>query len=217
MRKEELEFRKKDKRIRVLFYVLGIIIVALGVRMTVAADRGTGSWDAVSVGLYRTFNPLVGGTLGFWVNAMSLGLIVVSGVLVKKMPRVTTLITSFFVGVSIDFWGILFQRIPLERHLGGYGCMLLGIIIVAVGAGFNLSSGYPATPTDYLMVCIRERFKFSITLSKMISEGTGIILALILGGSIGVGTVIAMLMAGAIIQGVVHMNQKLIYKGNAVV
>lgn len=47
--------KSRNTLLRVSFYVIGLLLFSLGITLTIYADIGVSSWDAVSIGLYDRF------------------------------------------------------------------------------------------------------------------------------------------------------------------
>lgn len=189
---------------RLIFYFVGSIIIALGVSLTIISNFGTGAWDAVSAGMYNK----LGLTVGTWVNIVAVFLVILSGIIMMKKPRIATLITSLIIGTFIDIWLTIFNNVNLNTTLFRFVTSAVGIVVISFGVAMYLVSNLPPSPIDYFMVCIKERFNISYSIAKIIAEGIGIGIALIVGGPIGLGTIIIFLFMGSIIDFfLIHTNK----------
>ena len=63
--------------------------------------------------------------------------------------------------------------------------MLIGIVIVAIGAYIYLQAKFPPSPIDNLMIAMQQRFGISLRMSKTIGEISALVIAYLLGGPIG--------------------------------
>lgn len=98
---------KKQKgrcsKVKYVFYVLGILILTLGISLTIHSDLGTSPFDALLVGL--SIN--VGLTVGSWEIIIALILIGCNSFLKRERVEVLGLLTALITGIAIDIWLIL--------------------------------------------------------------------------------------------------------------
>lgn len=184
-------------RKRILFYVIGLIILAFGISLTIKADIGAGAWDALNVGLSQT----IGLTVGIWVFLVGFIVLFVNGILLKKMPDFLSLVTIFIIGMFIDFWllVVLVNWVP-EGFGWKFLVLLCGLIIASAGIAIYLQAAFPLSPLDHLMIAISTRFNVRVGVAKTIGELTGLVLAFVFHGPIGVGTILVTLLIGPFIQ-----------------
>ena len=71
------DMKRKNTCIRLCFYISGLILFSFGISVTIYANIGVSSWDAVSVGL----NKLYGCSIGTWMNLISICQIIAGGIL----------------------------------------------------------------------------------------------------------------------------------------
>ena len=89
-----------------LFYIIGLIFLSFGISLMILSNLGAGPWDAMYVGLSEN----VGLTVGSWVFIVGSLLIIINGVLLRKIPDFLAVITIILIGSFMDFW--LFCGIP---------------------------------------------------------------------------------------------------------
>lgn len=83
-----------------LFYVIGILILTLGIAFTIQSDLGASPFDALLVGLAVH----AGLTVGSWEVIIALLLIGCNSFLKRQRPEVSGLLTAFITGIGIDMW-----------------------------------------------------------------------------------------------------------------
>lgn len=88
-----------------IFYVLGILLLTLGISFTIQSDLGTSPFDAVLVGLSIS----VGLTVGSWEIIIALILICCNSFLIRQRPGVLGLLTAAITGIEIDRTGFFFN------------------------------------------------------------------------------------------------------------
>ena len=189
---------------RILYFLGGLMLIAFGISLTISADFGCGGWDAAHIGLVKHF----GFSIGTWMNLWALTYLFIAMLLSKKRYRIECMITSLLIGIGVDFFHFLLSDLSIQQPFLKPILFILGTLIISLGAGFYLVSELPPNPTDYMMMCIKDRFSISITASKTIVEATGIFLAILLGGPVGVGTFLMILMFGPCIDYCYHLTSK---------
>ncbi|MBH0230270.1 YczE/YyaS/YitT family protein [Halobacillus yeomjeoni] len=182
--------------IRALYYFTGIILLTFGIALTIQSKLGTSPFDALLVGLYRTY----GLTIGSWEIVVGLSMIVFNSVAEKRRPEMIALATSFLTGLGIDFWMFTIRSwLDPETVLLQYIVLILGILFSGLGIAINLQADFAPNPFDRMMLVVRDLTGWSVTFSRALISIVLVILALIFGGSIGIGTILIALFSGAII------------------
>ncbi|WP_409273659.1 YczE/YyaS/YitT family protein [Neobacillus sp. SCS-31] len=182
---------------RFLFFLIGLMILTIGICMTIVADFGAGAWDALNVALTETF----GLSIGRWVMIVGAILIVVNAFLHKSRPEFLAIGIIFAIGSLIDLWMSLFFKGWEPSGLYGQLSMFLaGIVVIGIGAAIYLQPKFPLNPIDSLMMGIKKRLNVSIMTAKTIGELIALILALVFKGPIGLGTLIITFAIGPVIQ-----------------
>jgi uncharacterized protein len=185
---------------RIVFFLVGIIILTFGVCLIIQAGLGAGAWDALAIGEARVF----GLSMGTCVLINGIILIIINSILQKKRPEYLAGLTILSIGLLIDFWFfVLFNQYHPESLLLKIVSLIIGIVILGLGISIYLQAKLPSSPMDVLMVAIHERFGLSFGKARVIAEGSAFILALLFRGEIGVGTVVVTLTLGYVVQ---HMH-----------
>nr|WP_256558168.1 membrane protein [Halobacillus sp. A1] len=177
--------------------MVGLIIISFGISLTINADLGVGAWDAMNVGLTNTF----GLTVGNWVIIIGAILILTNALIAKEKPDFLAVITIVILGKFIDFWLLnVFADLELTQMVFQIITLVGGIFIIAVGVACYLQPKFSLNPVDNFMVALQKRFGLSLTVSKTLTEGVALLLAIIFGGPIGIGTIIILVCIGPFIQ-----------------
>lgn len=193
---------------RVLFYLIGLSLIAFGVAKIIIADMGAGAWDALVVGLSQTF----GLTMGIWVVILGLLLICINALLLKERPDFLALLTSFILGMMVDFWIIqIFHDIVPTTFYQQILFFALGFLAIILGTGAYIQANFAPLPADKLMLAFHQRFNISIGKSGLFSEALAVIMSLIFSGPIFFGTVIVAVAFGPCVQ-FVNMPMKKLYE-----
>ncbi|MCA0971915.1 membrane protein [Halobacillus litoralis] len=187
----------KKVAIKSLFFILGLIIIALGITLTIKADLGAGAWDAMNVGLTES----VGLTVGNWVMIVGAVLIVTNAWIAKEKPDLLAVVTILVLGQVIDFWMLrVFDTFAVDAFLSQLMTLLSGIIIIAFGVSLYLQPKFSLNPVDGFMVALQKRFGLNLQIAKTLTEAFALVIAFFLGGPIGLGTVIILVAIGPAIQ-----------------
>jgi uncharacterized protein len=182
---------------RLLFWLLGIIILSLGASLTIKANMGVGAWDALNVGLSRIY----GFTVGSFVIIIGIILLFVNAVLLKSRPDYMAVFTFFIIGSLIDFWMlIVFRNFEPNEFMLKLVTLVIGLLIIGLGVAMYLQPKFPLNPIDNFMMGVSKRLNVSLVVAKTIGELIALVLALIVKGPIGYGTIIVTIGIGPSIQ-----------------
>lgn len=187
----------KNRLVIGLFYLVGLVFLSFGICMIILAGLGAGPWDALFVALSTN----IGLTVGSWTFIIGFVLILLNGLLLKKKPDFSALITMFLIGSLIDFWLLVVFADLVVSVLAIRGVMLIvGILTSATGIACYLQSNFARNPIDHSMMVFHQLTGKSLSFSKTFLEVTVLIIAFFIGGPIGVGTVFVAFGIGPLIQ-----------------
>ncbi|MGK7376557.1 YczE/YyaS/YitT family protein [Planococcus sp. 1R117A] len=192
---------------RWLFFISGLIVLALGFTMIIKADKlGISPWDVLNVGLFKNF----GLSIGTWAIIVGLAVIVSTMLFTRKFPQIGTFLNMLLIGVFIDVFNWLIPDI--ETLVGQILIFLVGITISGYGVGLYVSPRIGAGPRDSLMLIIVEKTGLSISVVRAVIEITVAFIGWMLGGPVGIGTVAVALLTGRIVQVSLPQFEKLLKK-----
>jgi uncharacterized protein len=182
--------------IRYAMFMLGLLLGAIGVALTIQADLGVSPWDTFHIGLHKTF----GLTIGLWSQIVGVAIIISSYLIAKIKPSFGMFLNMVSFGVFLDLimWLDFIPDVDSiwERLL----LFLLGLLIMGVGIGLYISPRLGAGPRDSFMFAMHERLGWSIQKVRLIIEVVVLIAGAALGGPVSVGTVLIALLTGPMIQ-----------------
>lgn len=179
-----------------IFYVLGILILTLGISFTIQSDLGTAPFDALLVGLSKN----VGLTVGSWEIIISFILICCNSFLKRQRPEVLGIVTAFIMGIGIDMWLFLLHNwITPELWYSKMVCFGIGLVVIGFGTATYLHTNFAPSPVDRLILNIQELTRTNIFISRTFIYFVFLMLAIILNGPIGVGTLLTVCLGGLII------------------
>lgn len=189
------------------FYLVGLLVVSLGISMTIKGFRlGIGSWDVLHVGLYQN----LGLTIGSWSIISGLVIIIGTAGFLKAWPKIGTWLNMIFLGMFIDLFNWI---LPDFETLGAQTVIfVLGIVVMSYGGGLYMSPNIGAGPRDSLMLLFNEKFGMSIKKSRTMIEIIVALFGWLLGGPIGVGTVVSALLIGQLVHYTLPLNRKFLMK-----
>lgn len=198
---------KKRIGLQWLFFFIGLMVMGLGVALTVKGQRlGVASWDVLHIGLFKNF----GLSIGQWSIIIGVIIVIISSIGLRELPRIGTFMNMVFVGLFIDFFNWLLPDLhTLSLQIIAF---ILGVILLAIGAGVYISANLGAGPRDSLMLLAVKKFKCSITVARTVMEVVVAIVGFLLGGPIGIGTIIIAFATGPMIQISLGYSSKLLEK-----
>ncbi|KOO46492.1 YczE/YyaS/YitT family protein [Priestia koreensis] len=178
-----------------IIYLLGIVILALGIALTIQSDFGTSPFDALLVGLSLN----VGLTVGAWEIIIALIMICCNALLQKKRPEVFGLLTAFITGICIDSWLFLLHSLAFELWFYKIGCFGCGLVIAMLGTSIYLQTNLAPIPIDRLMIILKRLTRTNILFSRTLINFFFIFMALVFNGPISVGTLMTVCFGGIIL------------------
>lgn len=201
---------KVDKK-NFKLYVLGIMILTLGISFTIQSNLGTSPFDAVLVGLSNQ----VGLTVGSWELLIAFFIIFCNALLQGQRPEFLGLFTAFITGLGIDLWLFLLHHlIQPEQLISKLACLAIGIIFIGLGTAIYLYANFAPIPVDRLMLVLRDLTGMSILYSRTLILLVFLLIAILLNGPIGVGTILTVCLSGPILNYFMPLLVKLLTKYN---
>lgn len=187
---------KRKDIVRVLFYIVGLSIMGLGIALNAISNFGAGPWDAVNIGVSYHLKLSV----GICMNIVAILNLIIGGILNKEFPKITPIITSLVLGLFVDLGFIVFNGISANTSIIQFILFMISLPIISLGISIYLVSELPNTPLDYFMLAIKSKFNLSLMAGKIVSESSGLIIALLLGGPVGLGSIIIIFSIGPMMQ-----------------
>ena len=193
--------KRELKLSRILKYIVGMILIALGVTFMLKSSIGNSSWDTLHYSLEHLFN-ISFGTATIIVATIFM---IMTVVLNKSLKYVLMWIPVLIVGPLIDLFILVFDAGTVAELL--YMKILyfiIGLSVLPLGGAFLLISNYPAGVFDEFNLAVVRKFKFkSLVPTRVIMELTAVLIAYVLGriagigfGKIGIGTLIFAISVG---------------------
>ena len=187
-------FSTREKLTHLVLYLIGVGIMPAGAVLTINAHLGAGGYDALNFFLADLLH--IRTSLAIYGTAF---IILITAALIRKSyPRVETFLSSFFMGISTDFWKTIFNGFEGTNFISSLILMGIGMIIIAFAVASYMISIFPTNPSDDLILALKER-GCKIGIAKMSFDIICVVLAFLLGGEIGIGTIIVSLCLGPVI------------------
>lgn len=188
------------------FYIIGIVILTLGIALAVQSSLGTSPFDSLLVGLFRTF----GLTIGSWEIIVSSALILINGLALRKRPEFFSAITALITGIGIDSWlfligDIIVPTMWLEQAI----CLLFSIFFTGLGIAINLQSIVAPNPMDRSMIIVTKLTGWNMTISRVAIGVVLVSIAFFFQGDIGIGTLANAIFVGMVIQMLLPTAEKM--------
>lgn len=184
---------------RYVWFVIGIMILTLGISLTIQSDLGASPFDAVLVGLSQE----VGLTVGSWEIIIAIILIAFNAWLEKRRPEILGLLTAFLTGLGIDMWLWVSEKLlapnPWSLWISQLLCFAIGLVITGLGTAIYLVTRMAPIPVDRLTLNLQKLLSTNMQLSRTLVYILCLSLALIFHGPIGIGTLLTVCCGGWIL------------------
>lgn len=172
------------------------MILTLGIALTIQSTLGTSPFDALLVGLHRTF----GLSIGSWEIIVGGTMLLCNALAEQKKPEYFAFLTALITGIGIDSWLFALQDWIVPQTWGGQTiCVALGITLTSIGIAIYLQSQFAPNPMDRSMLVLSKLTGWSISKARVWINIILVITAFFFGGSIGIGTLANALFSGMLI------------------
>lgn len=177
---------------RFFVYIVGLLIMSLGVVLLIKSDLGATPWDVLHVGLYYQ----LGLTIGSWSITMGIVILTASAIISKAFPQFGAFLNMILVGVFIDMFFLLpFIQVP-DSLVGKWIMFIAGVVINGYGMGIYISARFGAGPRDSLMIAVSEKTGWKVRNVRGIMEIIVLYFGWQLGGPIFWGTLLYGIVVG---------------------
>ncbi|MBE6067537.1 MAG: membrane protein [Clostridium lundense] len=182
--------------LRVIVFITGVFILALGAATVIRASLGVATWDVLHIGLANLTNL----SIGRWVQIVGIIMVLMTSFFEKKVPAIGSVLNILLVGFFLN--SILgLELIPSYTGIISKSTLLvLGIVFMGIGSGMYVASKVGAGPRDGMTLFIAKRFSISIRLSRTLLEITALTIGWLIGGPVALGTFISVFLIGPVMQ-----------------
>ena len=187
--------------------VLGLLVFAFGVHLTIYANIGLAPWDCLGMGIsYHT--PL---NYGLSMTLMGVVILLVDLAL-RERVGFGTIIDALLTGNFVQMFNDL-NPLPENRSVWlGILIMLSGFVFMALGMLIYMKAAQGCGPRDSLLVGLGKRLpRLPIGVVEIILWSAVVLIGWLLGGPVGIGTLISTFGAGAVMQliyGALHFEPR---------
>ncbi len=176
--------------------VLGLLVFAFGVHLTIFANIGLAPWDCLGMGIsYHT--PL---NYGLSMTIIAVTVLIIDIILKEKIGY-GTIIDALLTGNFVQLFNSL-NPLTLNSSLWlGIVIMSVGFVFMALGMAIYMKSEQCCGPRDALLVGLGKRMpKIPIGIVEVVLWAVVLLIGWLLGGPVGIGTVISTFGAGLVMQ-----------------
>ncbi len=185
-----------DYIIKMAELIFGLVLFGVGSYLTVQANIGLAPWWALSMGLAK----VSGIDYGLVHNAVSVAILLLD-IAVREKIGWGTVGDALLIGAVASLCNRM-QLMPMLDSMGwGVLCLVIGLLVIAVGSFFYMDAGFGAGPRDALMVALcRKLHMLPVGVVRILLEGSALLIGWLLGAKVGLGTVISVLGMGFTIE-----------------
>lgn len=187
---------------RISFLIVGLWLFALGSVLTMKANIGYTPWNCFHQGLSNYLHISIG------TAANTTGCLIFLLVCIfRERIGIGTIGNMLAVGWIMDIL-LWTDVIPLMHTPVAKGSMFVfGMMVIAVGSYYYMSSAFGAGPRDSLLVILSRKMKVKVGYCSIIIEGMAALTGFFMGGSLGIGTIFGALGQGLCIHLVFSCKQ----------
>ncbi|OIJ22498.1 hypothetical protein BKP45_04705 [Anaerobacillus alkalidiazotrophicus] len=189
---------------RWLIFLVGLMVMSLGVVLMIEANLGVAPWDVLHIGLTKQ----IGLTVGTWSILVGICIIAIASLIMKEWPKSGALINMLLVGMFIDTFR-LFIDTP-TTIVGQYVMLFTGILVIGYGIGLYIAPKCGAGPRDSLMIAITEKSGWKVQYVRAVMEIVVLSIGWSLGGPVFIGTILFSLTIGNIVGITLPQCQRLV-------
>lgn len=195
------------KRLRILVYVVGMFILALGLTLNTKANLGVSPIISVPYSISQ-ITGLNFGDLTFVVYAMFVVVQIIIHIRLKNHKRIASDILQLPLSLIFTrLLNIFTVHIPTSQNLGiRFVILTFAIICTGIGAAMSLSMQIVPNPGDGIVQALAERFDKSVGITKNLFDCLNLSITLCISlfiahqiVGVGIGTVIAVVGVGRVI------------------
>ena len=183
---------------RVVLYVIGVFLLALGATFSIIADIGVSPVTSLPYALAL----VTGLSVGIMTFVANFIYIILQVILLKQIRWKNfsiQLVIAFLFGSFMDVTIWLTKPLPEANSIWLIVLyFVIGLVLVAFALLFYFTSSLPTMPYDTLTYAVANKWNFPFGKTKMVSDMLNVVVSIIIClvfiqsfGSIGIGTFIA--------------------------
>lgn len=176
---------------------VGLFLFGLGIALMLEARIGLDPWSA----LHDVISSRSGLSFGRIAQLTGLLLIIFSRLALSVRPGIATVCNMLIIGPWVDVIRPHVRFIDPGGGIPGTFQFLGGILVVGAATAVYIGARLGAGPRDGLVMGLARRIRKSLRASRIGIEVAVLIVAALLGGSIGWGTLLFAVLMGPTMQG----------------
>ena len=208
-----MSYNVKEKIIRVIILLVGLMIAHFGVTLFLLSELGSDPFNVFIQGLFRTGS----GLLPFLTHgrvhiAVSLIIMVILIFVDKTYVKIGTILCMVCGGPIIDFFTMVLAPASISEQSFAVRIPILaiGCVILAYGMTIVIKSDAGTGPNDLVAVVISDKIKRRFSIVRIAVDLSFVIVGWLLGGTVGIGTVICAFLVGPVAGVFLPINERLI-------
>lgn len=170
---------------RILKYLVGVVLISLGVVFSLKSDLGNSTWDTLHFALSELMHITIG-----WAIILVAALTIITVVILNKdFKYLLMAIPVAVVGPLVDLFNdVVFVNLEPSTLLFQLLLFILALILLPLGGALLIVSTYPAGVFDELMLALMRITKAKdLVKVRVIMEVTAVTSAYIFGVLAGIG------------------------------
>jgi uncharacterized membrane protein YczE len=172
---------------------LGLFLFGFGTAFMLRAQLGVDPWTVFAEGL----SLVTGWRIGWVVVGVGVAVLLL-WIPLRQKPGIGTVANALLIGPFMELGlAVIETPTPMTLRIVFFSG---GLLMVALGSGWYIGSGFGPGPRDGLMTGLHRRFGWPIWSVRTGIEVTVVISGWLLGGSVGPGTVAFALFIGPLVQ-----------------
>jgi|SRR5699024_1106472 len=178
---------------RNIIFVLGSILMGLGVSIATLGEKGTDSFSTLAIGI-SNHTPFTIGQASF---VLTLFLVFVTLFIDRSQISIGTILNPLILGFSTDLSLFLFEKIGVSNSLL---VSLSGTLIIGVGIGVYTATDFGKGAYEAITFSLTKKFRFKLRYIRLMGDILFITSGFLLGANIGLATLISTLFIGIVIE-----------------
>lgn len=182
--------------VKVVIFLGGIFILALGAAALIEANLGVASWDVLHIGLAKK-SAL---SIGTWVQIIGILMVLLAAALERKQPQLGSAVNILLIGFFLN-WILEWHVLPTTATLGlSMLKLVVGVCLMGLGSGMYVATALGAGPRDGITLVLSKMSGKSVRVVRTMLEVTALFCGWLVGGPISLGTFVAVFLVGPVMQ-----------------
>lgn len=187
-----------------LIVIIGQVIIGIGCAFMVTSGQGNDPMGVMVSGFSQMFNI----PFGSMTNIISFIIFAIMLVVYRKRLTLTTLITVFVIGWTIDPVNKILAVVNAPDMVVKFAYPLIGCIIISIGVAFYLCIDFGAGITDNVILMIADLTGKGYAFGCYSLYAVYVLIGVVTGGVWGYATILGLLLNGKIIDSLIPVFGK---------